>query len=217
MPGRTRRDLSAIGLTIRDVHTGGDTIAIGDGTTEEGGGPLGDGLWLANRFLVDVEDPELPYAITMTVAAVYGRLACEDLHMRKLGNGPPVTGMMIRTLVFDSYLALLREKLRATGLLRLHNYSRRAVPHVAARDEWAALVAPPEQRTGPVQVQKVVDLYRQALASDNDAVRLAPNEAIAQALRISRGHAARLIVRARREGLLAPAVRGRAGEQAATA
>jgi hypothetical protein len=59
---------------------------------------------------------------------------------------------------------------------------------------------------------KVAQIYRAALASDDEFEREAPTAAVAKRLNYSRGHASRLVSAARKQGLLGEARRGRSGE-----
>ncbi|PZS35668.1 MAG: hypothetical protein DLM61_01600 [Pseudonocardiales bacterium] len=191
----------------------------GSGLAAEGGGPLGGGLFLANRFEAKVFDPEIPYELTMTVAVSGGRLACESLTVDQVPNGPAVIGTVLRSLVIDSYLSRVREQLgEHKGAILVRKVTERTSTTVASRGvtstEWAQFDQS-QRRTGPVKASDVAELYRRARASADPAVYRAPTAAVARKLGIGRSYAARLVSRARKEGLLGPAIRGRSGEQTA--
>jgi hypothetical protein len=203
--------MSAVQVRLLDT-------TIGSGAAEEGGGPLSHGLILSNRFDVDIDDPAVPYRIRMTVCAFEGRLGCESLTVERRPHGPVVVGSGLRSVVIDGYLTRVRQELEHQPTLLLRRdveRSERAVRWRGANKAERTALARSAPRRDPVQVTDVAVAYRRALASPDPELNRAPTVAVAAELGISRGHAARLVARARQEGHLAPARPGRGGEYTA--
>jgi len=204
MARRPDRDMTAVAVTL-------------DGPDERvGGGPLGGGLLLRGRFTAKIEDPAVPYNVTMAIVAFEGRLVCDAVTVARKGNGPIVTGTTLRSTVLDSYLSRVRETLGLFdgGFLVLKERERTptSVSYSGVRsDEWATFEST-QGRDRPIEVAEVANLYREALGSPDSKINRAPTAAVARRLGVHRGHAARLVSRARQEGLLGPARAGRAGE-----
>jgi len=200
------------------VHWPDPVDATGSGTSEEGGGPLDGGLLLVNRMTVSIDDPAVPYDIDLTVAAVGGALAAEAVTLRRRADGPAVTGTALRGLVVDTYISRVREDLGQVAggfLLTRVTASGKGVRtrRGASTADVEAFDAAQRRDGPPLTPALVAAYYREALASDDDKVRRAPTAAVGRWLLVHRGHAARMVGRARAEGHLGPARPGRAGER----
>jgi len=181
-------------------------------------GPLGGGLELWGEPVYDIDDPALPFLVTMTVTAHEGRLACGELRLSRRAGGTPVTDQRLRTVTVRSYLAGIRRQLGSIGggmviLRRAEEFADSVALEPLGEEDVRGLEArhrirQPTSDTLP----RVAAAYRRALASDDVSEREAPTEYVARQLGYSRGHASRLVALARKEGLLGPASPGRAGE-----
>jgi hypothetical protein len=168
-----------------------------------------------NRFTADVRDPALPYHVTMTLRARDGWLSCEAITLRETPDGPPVTGVALRSVIVDSYVRLIREEVGgAGGAFLINKVTTRTEDTLAweppSEREWDALEAGQSRHKTKITTQLVAQSYREALADATTSRRA--TAAVAEHLHISRGHASKLISQARAEGLLGPAARGQSGE-----
>ena len=191
---------------------------LGTGTPEEGGGPLDGGLWLPNRFSATVDDPAMPYLVTLTLGAHDRRLATESITLTMRAGGAPITATSLRAVKVDAYVALVRAELsKLRGgfrvMQRVQGEGQTAWSGVAEH-EWPRFEASQSRRRRPEDtLPEVAAAYREALAHHDSYIAAAPTQYVADQLHYSRGHAARLVVKARRAGLLDPAPGpGRAGE-----
>ncbi len=212
---RASRDLSAVKVRIRPFE-------IGSGTPEDGGGRLDGGLSLSNAFTTDLDDPGLNALVSLTIEARSGRLVASSIVVAERGGGPPITGAALRAVPVESYVDLVRKAARtAFGLLTADSPALVPTPAGTAEvsqgppsdDQWDHFAA--SQRGAPTEdlLPAVARIYREALASPDPRVRNSPTAQVARQLHYHRGHAARLVTRARKEGLLRAARPGRAGEQ----
>jgi hypothetical protein len=197
-----------------------DTTVIGTGTPEEGGGPLDGGLWVANRFSATVDDPAMPYLVTLTLGAHDRRLATESITLTMRTGGAPITATSLRALKVDAYVARIRAELSTLqGGLRLMRRTdgegTTAWSGVPEHD-WPRFETSQSRRRRPEDtLPEVARAYREALGHQDSYIAAAPTQYVADELHYSRGHAARLVVKARKAGLLDPAPGpGRAGELA---
>ena len=196
---RSARDQTAISVVIYPGN-------MGSGKPEQGGGQLAGGLTLMNRFRADIEDPAVPYLITLTVAARGGWLACESVTITERPGGPAVTAMALRSMTLSLYIQRVREELGeyAGGALitkesgRTENTISFEPPSEA---EWNALDFAQRRRSAQLTTDLVAAYYREALASPNPEQNRRPTAAVAERLNASRGHISRLLTQARREGL----------------
>jgi hypothetical protein len=184
-----------------------------------GGGDLAGGMLLLTRFGVGVEDPAVPYGVTMAVFALQGQLACESLSLTRVAAGPPVTSSGLRQAVIDTYLSRVREELGGSAgsllVVRRGVDARNNREQLSVTDDeqtWAAFDSAQRRDRKAPDLGDVARLYREALASPDPSENRAPTMAVARRLHVHRGHAARLVSRARQEGLLGSARPGRFGE-----
>lgn len=204
------RDLDGVTMTH---HVG----ELGMGTAAEGGGSLGGDLELSNRFSVDIDDPACPFLVSLVVAAREQRLVVEQVTVTCKPDGPPVTSTAIRSVLLDSYLGLIRTNLQGLhgGLLimgseRAANYVKRSPVDASSWGDFAVTMR--RRRSNGEAVREAARLYQEALGSLDPAIARAPTKYVGKRLHYDRGHASRLITQARKNGLLAPAFKGRAGE-----
>lgn len=215
MPRRASRDIGVRMHYPKD--DGRPTFRDPAHAAENGGGYLAGGMLLASRFEVDVADPAVPYDVRMTVFAHRGHLSCEQLVVCYRDGGPTVTGTGVRQAVIDTYLARVREELgSADGALLLFRPSvdeqgRRVYGVTQDVEQWDTFEAG-QRRERPAELREVADLYRAALSSADPNENRAPVATVARRLRVHRGHASRLVSRARKEGLLDVALRDTNGK-----
>lgn len=187
----------SVSVTIR----GGD---LGTGRAEEGGGPLEGGLTLLNRFDAEINDPGLPYLVTLTLVAHERQLVAESLRLTmREGRAPkPITSEGLRAVKVAAYVARVRSELGSLGggflIVReetgLGSVTWSGVPS----DDWSRFDQAQRSRRDPAEVLPVVAaLYREAMGSSDPQVSGAPTQYVADKLHYSRGHAARLVTQAR--------------------
>jgi hypothetical protein len=206
---RITRDVTAIDVNI-DPHGAQPEgqKALGRGTAEEGGGLLRGGLKLMNRFTADVKDPEAPFDIVVTVAAVDGWLAAESVTVSKRPDGPAVTAADMRTVALSLYLQRIRQELQKyLGGGLLWKETARGEGYVA----YDLPVAGPELdrladmrravRQAKITPEMAAEVYKEALASHDPEENQRPVAAAAERLGVSRGHVSRLISEARKNGI----------------
>ena len=203
MSPRVNRDVSAIQVEI-GPHP------LGRGTKAEGGGPIQGGMLLMNRFTARITDPEVPYAITMTMAARDGWLACEAVEVHALPDGPPVSSATLRGLALSIYLQRIRQELG-------DSFGGGVIMQPLARTASATVLAPPVDpedwekfdyaqmrravHSSKITPEMAADAYREALTSPDPGKNHRPTAAAADMLGASRGHVSRLLTEARRLGL----------------
>lgn len=205
---RRGRDLSQVKLVFPDTFVPGP-----------GGGGLGGGLDLRRAFTVVIDDPECPYRLAMTVDAREHQLVCVGLELASGEDGPPVTSTMIRVLSVESYLRLVRKKLRSAagafliGKVSVLDSGDMAFDFPPTPGEWKGLESAHRQRRHTADLLPIVaEAYRKALGDYDPDEDGGPTAAVARRLGYSRGHVSRLVTEARKQGLLGPAHPGRAGE-----
>lgn len=194
---RTTRDVSAIAVNLHEAN-------LGSGLPEHGGGPLRGGLTLTNRLTADIEDPAVPYAITLTIAARDGWLVPETLTVSERPGGPIMTSAAIRALGLSLYVQRFRERIEGTPYL---------VPPPQTGQGWRSfdLPANPAQLEGlkvaqlrrqfTITPEMAADAYKEALASPDPDISRRPTAAAADKLGASRGHVSRLVSQARDMGI----------------
>ena len=204
MSPRVNRDVRAIEV----VEISAD--ALGRGLEQEGGGQLQGGLVLMNRFTAQIADPEVPYAITMTIAARDGRLACESITVAAMPSGPAVGSGPIRGIALSIYLQRIRQELGDAwggGLItKPVARTEHAVAYqpLTTPEDWEKLDYAQARRaihTSKITPQMAATAYRDALASPDPDKNRRPTAAAADALGASRGHVSRLLTEARRLGI----------------
>ena len=198
---------------------------------------------LPRRWDAEVRHPEVPWNVTLTVAVESGRLACEHVAVSRRPGGPPVTSAALRRLPVLALLVdaapaeddpeTLSARMRARppgweaediarqpeavrARLQLRDpgdYSDPPIP--AAALKVMHRLAQPEKRRRvsgrDALLREVVDIYLQALKGTNPD--RAPRKAVADKLYLSPTYVGKLLVEARKKGLLGPAHVGRAGER----
>src|SRR5450759_5414122 len=160
-PAKSKRDLSQVNIT-------GHSVDLGPG---RGGGPLEGGLQLIRELTFDIDDPGLPYLVTLVVRAQEGRLVCGEALFRQRAGGPPVTGAALRTVTVDSYLKLIRINLSnpdAYGYMVLMREVERTADAMIydAADEESLLAFGNAQRrrvSKDEMLPRVAAIYRDAL------------------------------------------------------
>ncbi len=193
---RLVRDPSAIKVTFPQQ-------TIGNGSPELGGGPLRGGVELANRVIANIEDPALPYAITVTVAARDGFIVAESMTIAERPGGPPLASAAVRQTGLSLYVQRIREELpRVPGFLievqsRTDHTVSFGFPPVQA--DWDAFAE--MRRATRLTPEIAADAYLEALASPDPEKNRKPTQVAAEKLGISRGHAGRLITEARKRGV----------------
>jgi hypothetical protein len=206
---RITRDVAAIDVDI-DPHGAqppGPKV-MGRGTPEEGGGLLRGGLELKNRFTATINDPEVPFGIVLTVAAVNGWLAAESVTVSRRADGPPVNAESLRALALSLYMGRVREALQhhvGGGLLmkeatRTEEAVSHELPLVPA--DWDGFA---EMRRAVRQARITPEIaaaaYREALESLDPDQSRRPTAAAAEKLGVSRGYISGLLSQARQQGI----------------
>lgn len=186
----------------------------------QGGGPVWGGLQLLHRFTAEIDDPELPFRLTMTVGARDRRLVVEQVTIAQRDGGQAVTSAGLRLVRVDAYLAAVRQNLGTYGgaflLAQVRDRTESAVSWGLPSKE--ALERFEDGQRGSLTHQELLALaahhYQEALASSDPKEFRKPTEAVAKRLHCTRGHASRLLSEARRTKppLLGPAFKGRPGE-----
>lgn len=207
---RITRDVAAIGVDI-DPHGAqapGQKV-MGRGTSEEGGGLLRGGLRLMNRFTASIDDPEVPFDIVVTVAAIDGWLAAEAVTVSKRPDGPAVTAADMRMVALSLYMQRVRQELQkhlGGGLLwkesgRGDGYAAYDLPVASAPELNELAQMRRAVRQAKVTPQVAAEAYVAALASPDPEQNQRPVAAAAEKLGVSRGHVSRLISEARQQGI----------------
>lgn len=194
---RLVRDPAAIKVTFPQQN-------LGSGSPEQGGGPLRGGVSLANRLIANIEDPALPYAITVTVRARDGFLVAESIAVAELPDGPPLASAAVRQTGLSLYVQRIREEIPRQApqyLIEIksrtdHTVSFGFPPVQADWDTFAEM-----RRATRLSPEVAAEAYLEALASPDPDKNRKPTQAAAEKLGISRGHAGRLITEARKKGV----------------
>ena len=158
----------------------------------------GGRFYLPKEFHAFVDKPELPkcqLAIRVTPTGP----ACVRLTLVS-SDEQPLTATRIRIPLGE----LVEE---ATVLAASHGEARYD-PQEFLSSLTAAMTPAPGKLLPRERLEEAADVYRYALRLGQP-----PTNAVAEALNVSRSTAGRYVVRARRAGLLGPAVPGRAGEE----
>ena len=159
------------------------------------------------QALIEVNDPELPYRVVLRLFAP----AADDWRVTSVELTRVPLGSALRTetlsrIPLDGYVALAADRLGPAH----------SSPAEAGLGPGATEPTPREHTLGhginPDTLVTVARVYREALASPVPRERLAPTAAVARTFRIDRNIAGRLVARARREGMLYPALRYQPGE-----
>ena len=190
---------------------------MGTGTTDEGGGPLDGGLFLVNRFTATVDDPSLPFLVTLVLVAHGRRLAPEAVNLKMRPGGIPITATNLRAVKVDAYVARIRDEVGALdgGLLIVRRQEdSQSIRWSGVPDgDWSRFEDSQNRRRRPADtLPAVAEAYREALGHPDSQIAAAPTMYVAEKLFYSRGHASRLVTQARKVGLLGDAIPGRAGE-----
>jgi hypothetical protein len=170
------------------------------------------GFALPQKIDAEFDNASLPYLLHLTVAVVHGHPVCTGLTAERRDGGPPVTRRGLNSLPVER---IVREVVAQTVLkteARPGAISYRPAGTLEAGPVPAQLAPRRGRRSEPEArrelIGKVVAAYRDLVA--NGVSR--PKPAIARELSISGSYVAALLTAARRQGLLGPAIPGRAGE-----
>jgi hypothetical protein len=210
MPPRLK-DMSRVGITI--ISPTPET------SYGRGGGQLEGDLELVEGFRAEIEDPDLGCELSLTIGAHNRRLAIERAVFSYREGALPLTGTRLRSAPLDAYLQAVRRGLEELGdRLLVRSQARSPGGHVPyltrpTREDWERFESERHRNHHARQLLPLAaDAYRKALASPDPKVYRSPTAEVGRRLHKSRGHAARLVARARDAGFLGPAFRGRSGE-----
>jgi hypothetical protein len=161
----------------------------------------------------EIDDPELPYVLQVTVRVVHGKPFCQSLAASTREGGRPVTRRGLNSLPVEH---LVREIAAAAAWKMETGPGYVAYDLIAGSSERAAVRRQLSPRRGPqpdpaahdALIRRAVDAYRDLLAEE---IRK-PKPVIAKELGISQTYVASLLREARKRGWLGPAIPGRAGE-----
>ena len=162
---------------------------------------------------VDVDSPSIPYVVRLTVAVVHGKPICTSLAAERRPDGPPVTRRGLNAIPVDRLVRAAAAQVAAKVANRgpgfvsydLFGDGETAAAVVREMTPRRGRRADPEARRE--LMSEVVTQYRDLLP-----VTRQPKPAIAKSLGISTSYVSALLADARREGILGPAIPGRAGE-----
>lgn len=171
---------------------------------------LPGGFHIPRRYVVEVDDPRRGVFLTIRVVIEDGQPVCDELTVKRTRTASISGG---ERFPLKSYL---RGSMASVATRVSKGQSGRRAPlRPEDTDEfYRALAGPrprlPMQRRGVDRdrLVEVARLYRAAVEDGED-----PGPRIAKELHYSKGYARRLAMKARSEGLLGPAQRGRAGEE----
>jgi hypothetical protein len=158
---------------------------------------LGDGVLVPERVTVtatpDMEgDP--PHEVVAEVVAHDGRLVCEEVTLRRVDGGPPVTTESLRRVPLAGIVgAGLRGSVLESGEDGVRPFS---IPSDVAAH------GPTDQA-----LRAAATVYR-----FSHALGEPPTKAVAASLGLTHSTAARWVAKARERGYLGPTSQGRAGE-----
>lgn len=167
---------------------------------------------MTSRHRVALDDPDLGYRVELVIDVEAGRLECEELTLRRIQGGEPITGSALRSVPVGLYV---RRALQAPGVLLHQTGTSERSTTYSLPDPHALADAVTEQasrRSAEEALPLVAQVYREALASPDPGISRRPTATVAARLHYHRGHAARLVTQARKAGLLGPAHRNRGGE-----
>ncbi|MGA8015887.1 MAG: hypothetical protein WCB85_08230, partial [Candidatus Dormiibacterota bacterium] len=182
-----------------------------------GGGALEGDLELVERFRAEIADPSLHCDLTLTIGAHNRRLAIERAVFSIRDGGLPLTGTRLRSAPLDAYLQVVRQSLEELDEMLLARTQTRStnamVPYLTrpSEEDWQRFQRENRRKHRSRELLPLAaDAYRRALASPDPKVFRSPTAEVGRRLHRSRGHAARLVAKAREAGFLGPAFRGRA-------
>ena len=163
---------------------------------------------------VEVDEPAIPYVLRLTVAVVHGKPVCTSLAAERRPGGPPVTRRGLNALPVDRLVraaameAAAKVASRGPGVVSYDLFGGGAATAAVAA-EMAPRRGRPREDPGARRelMAKVVAQYRDLLPVTGH-----PKPVIARSLGISMSYVSALLAQARREGILGPAIPGRAGE-----
>jgi hypothetical protein len=194
-----------------------DDLASFENAAQAGGGELAGGVTQLARLLVRVDDLNLDYVLTLTLANDRGHLVIEEARLTRREGHPAITSTGLRTVALDAYLRGIRRELaRGAGGVGFGVERGRIGGAVVwsppLTEEWAGFESNQRRRVPAETLPAVAAAYRQALADPDPDVSRSPTAEVGRRLHYSRAHAARLVSKARKAGLLGSAMKGRAGE-----
>jgi hypothetical protein len=208
------RDLSRTNYEFEPDH-----LADFANAAQAGGGELEGGITQLARLPVRVDDLNLDYVLTLTLATDRGHLVIEEARLTRREGHPAITSTGLRTVALDAYLRGIRRELarrpEELGFGVEHGrINDTVVWRLPTTEEWAGVEAHQQRpRRPPVEtLPAVVAAYREAVDSSDPEISRAPTAEVGRRLHYSRAHAARLVSKARKAGFLGPALKGRAGE-----
>jgi hypothetical protein len=173
---------------------------------------LASGVAMAAKLDAHVDMPDLPYVLDVEVGVLHGDPICVSLRAQQRPGGPAVTRSGLNSIPVEQIVRFATaETAMSVSKQAEHNILRPLTPAEKAV-EFRALQRPRGRRAEPGQQQLLVEraatMYRELTSS---GVRH-PKPVIATELSLSRSYVGALLGRARKQGLLATALKGRAGE-----
>lgn len=160
-------------------------------------GAASSGRKRSGEAQVRVCDLGLPYRVLLRVSVEPTYVTLESLEVQTLSDDPAVAAEVLRTLPVRAYLTLISFRLGCGD-------DAVVAPEPSAQ--------PRGQEDEAATLRMVARGYREARASTKPRQRLAPTAAVVRHFAIDREYAGRLVARARRGGVLHPAVPRRPGE-----
>lgn len=179
-----------------------------------------EGLALPDRW--DAECVVGDYDVKLSVAVDHGRLVCEKAVVTCRAGGGPITSASLRRLpiarVMTDSAFFLNIAVEDSGFVSLEPFTASDDPNVrhAMAEQQGRVLDRVTRRQGRPRssdrealLRQVVIAYREAVAIDHNA----PRKVAAARLGYSSGYVGRLLVEARKKGLLGLADPGRSGER----
>ncbi len=166
---------------------------------------------LREELVGEVDDP-IAAVVTLTVRLENLVPVCDEITVRRLDDGPPITAETIRRIPLAQWVHLLmyERAYTSTDGEEWGDLDRDRV-------RWVSLKAAPDavqerargqlrRRVTDELLERVAETYRENLAEG------APTKSVARQEMVSHSTAARYVAQARSRGLLGPTTAGKAGE-----
>lgn len=183
------------------------TVRTSYDASADGVGTLGDGVMLPKRFTATFEDEPLPYRVVLTIALDGRRLVCERAVCERGEDSEPITSEGLRKLPVAALITSAAQQVLWSGW-----YSQDTGD--GSEQDVTMIPAPPVPddiaEHGPT-TQALMHVARQYRLAH--AAGMAPTNAVADRLGLSRSTAGRWVMLAREQGYLGATTSGRAGEQ----
>jgi hypothetical protein len=170
-----------------------------------------EGLVLPERWRTVIKDSRTKLTVDITASIRGGRLLCEQLCLSSGSNGAPITTAGLRNV---AVAALLEQAAKSVAQVQespdddWEDEGTVAASRADARLRQLASGGRTKDDRSTV-LRKVVATYRKAVKANHPA----PREYVASQLDYSVKYVGKLLVEARKQGVMRPALAGRPGEE----